>query len=74
MTGALVQSSKLTLASDNTKIDKIAERTAFRDTDSQLHEVHRAGYGLTFRICLPDNDVASWLYDILIIDVPWKRD
>ena len=50
VTDALVQGPKLTLASDNTKIDTNRGKAAFRDTDGQLYEVSRAGYSLTFRI------------------------
>ena len=52
-------------------------KTAFRDPDGQLCEFNRAGYDLTVlpsaftrilrnALRLPDDDVASWLDDILI--------
>ena len=66
----------------------IAERdkhkTAFRHPDGQLHEFNRAEYGLTAlpsaftrivqnTLRLPDEDVASWLDDILIASVTWEE-
>ena len=66
VTGALVQGPKLTLESDNTKINTDCRKNAFHDTDSQLYKVNVDGYGVTFCIFLPDDDVASWLYGIVM--------
>ena len=62
--------------------EKDKYKTAFRDPDGQLYEFNRAGYGLTvlpsaftrivqYALRLPDDDVASWLDDILIASVTW---
>ena len=63
-------------------MEKDKPKTAFRDDDAQLYEFNRAGYGLTglssalTRIIrhtpsLPNDDVASWLDDVLIASVTW---
>ena len=51
VTSALVQGPKLTLASDNSKIDTNRGKAALRDTGSQRYEFDRARHGLTFHIC-----------------------
>ena len=63
--------------------EKDKYKTAFRDPDGPLYEFNRAGCGLTVlpsaltRIArnalrLPDDDVASWLDDILIASATWE--
>ena len=64
--------------------EKDKYKSAFRDPDGQLYEFNRAGYGLTVlpsaftsivqnTLRLPDDDVASWLDDILIASVTWDE-
>ena len=59
VTGALVQIPELTQRRITHKYTPITERTAFHDTDSQRYGLYRARYGLTFRMYLTDDDIAS---------------
>ena len=80
-------STQLDLASGYHQIEiseKYIHKTAFRDADGQLYEFNRAGYGLTvlpsaftraIRGALgpPNEDVCSWLDDILIASATWEE-
>ena len=59
-------------------------KTAFCYLDGQLYELNRAGYGIAVlpsaftrivqnALRLPDDDVASWLNDILIASLTWDE-
>ena len=59
--------------------EKDKHKTAFRDADERLWKFNRAGFGLTVLPAAftrvvepPEDDVVSWLDDILVFSRTWE--